>query len=547
MLVNHVLQSTLFAAVVAALTLALKTNHARTRYWLWLAASLKFLIPFSVLVSLGGYFGSFVTPPTIQHSWMIVNEEIGRPFSQAPEYGIAAPAVHLSLFNMYLALGVVWFCGFAAVLYSWWKRWRRISDALRISQPVRAGRELEAIRRLQYATGIVTRVELAFSPASLEPGVFGILRQTLVLPAGISDHLSDAQLEAVLAHELCHVRWRDNLSATVHMFIEAVFWFHPLVWWLGARLVDERERACDEDVLRLGSEPSVYAESILRTCKFYLESPLVCVAGITGSNLKRRIEGIMTHRASLRLDFGRKLLLFAAALSAFAAPVTVGFLSTSLEVASIKPNSSGSHQARFLHSSGQLKTTNTTLTDLIAYAYDLRDRQIVGAPDWLNQDRYDIVAKTNGSPGDEPSRRLVQSILAQRFGLAVHRETNELPVYALMAGEDGPKFHESETPPDGPHRARIRMRMTNDSIEGFGVPMSMLARSLSDMTGRLVIDKTGLKGLYDFKVTASEMSRNSSVPTVFAAVQEQLGLKLEPQTGPVETLVIDRVEKPSAK
>ena len=79
---------------------------------------------------------------------------------------------------------------------------------------------------------------------------------------------------------------RDNLSASIHMIVEAVFGFHPLVWWIGVRLVDERERACDEDVLRLGNERHVYAEAILNVCKYYLESPLVCVSGITGSDLK---------------------------------------------------------------------------------------------------------------------------------------------------------------------------------------------------------------------------------------------------------------------
>ncbi len=86
----------------------------------------------------------------------------------------------------------------------------------------------------------------------LEPGVFGILRPVLLLPEGITDRLTPAQLEAVIAHELCHVRRRDNLTAAIHMVVETVFWFHPLVWWIRARLVEERERACDEEVLRAG-------------------------------------------------------------------------------------------------------------------------------------------------------------------------------------------------------------------------------------------------------------------------------------------------------
>ncbi len=124
----------------------------------------------------------------------------------------------------------------------------------------------------------------------------GLLRPILLLPAGIAERLTPPQLEAVLAHELCHVRRRDNLFASIHMIVEAIFWFHPLVWWIGARLVEERERACDEEVLSLGSEPHVYAEAILNVCKLYVESPLVCVSGVTGANLKRRIEAIMTNR-----------------------------------------------------------------------------------------------------------------------------------------------------------------------------------------------------------------------------------------------------------
>ena len=83
--------------------------------------------------------------------------------------------------------------------------------------------------------------------------------------------------------------------------MEAIFWFHPLVWWIGARLIEERERACDEEVLRLGNHPSIYAESILKTCQFYLESPLPCLSGVTGSDLKKRITQIMNASLTTNL------------------------------------------------------------------------------------------------------------------------------------------------------------------------------------------------------------------------------------------------------
>src|SRR5262249_11944182 len=161
-------------------------------------------------------------------------------------------------------------------------RWRRVNKSMLGSASAASGRELEILRRLQQNAGVPDRVGLILSESAMEPGLFGVFRSVLLLPAGIAERLSDAQLEAIITHELCHVRRRDNLAAAIHMLVEAVFWFHPMVWWLGARLVDERERACDEEVLRLGSEPQVYAEGILKVCKFYLESPLVCIAGITG-------------------------------------------------------------------------------------------------------------------------------------------------------------------------------------------------------------------------------------------------------------------------
>jgi TonB family protein len=148
----------------------------------------------------------------------------------------------------------------------------------------------------------------------------------LLWPAGISQHLQDAHVEAILAHEVQHVRRRDNLAAAMHMVVEAIFWFHPLVWWLGARLVEERERACDEAVLLLGNQPEVYAESILKTCEFCVASPLACVSGVTGADLKQRIVRIMTQRSGDKLGFLKKLLLVAIGTGAVSAPIVAGLI-----------------------------------------------------------------------------------------------------------------------------------------------------------------------------------------------------------------------------
>jgi hypothetical protein len=155
----------------------------------------------------------------------------------------------------------------------------------------------------------------------MEPGVVGWRRPVLLVPQGIEDHLTPRQLDAVLAHELCHVRRRDNLTSTIHMVVETVFWFHPLVWWIGARLIEERERACDEEVLRLYGDPRVYAEGILNVCKRYARAPLICVSGVSGANLRKRVEAIMLNRVGRRLTLAAKVALAAAAMTGVTLPV----------------------------------------------------------------------------------------------------------------------------------------------------------------------------------------------------------------------------------
>jgi BlaR1 peptidase M56/Surface antigen variable number repeat len=188
--------------------------------------------------------------------------------------------------------------------------WRRFRAALRAATPL----------HLDVPIPVMT------SSTRLEPGVFGILKPILLLPDGIHNRLTPEQLHAILAHELCHVRRRDNLAAAIHMLVESIFWFHPMVWWIGKRMVEERERACDEEVVRLGNEPGVYAEGILNVCKFYVRSPLRCASGVTGADLKKRIESIVNYRIPHKLTFARKLLLAAAGVAAVAGPVLAGIL-----------------------------------------------------------------------------------------------------------------------------------------------------------------------------------------------------------------------------
>src|SRR5215471_12712845 len=445
---EHLWQSTIFAGVVGLLTVALRRNRARLRHWLWLAVSCKFLIPLSVLTALGAQLAWWTPSASKQSSFYVVMEEVGRTLSAPAISSPLLPSQPPAARGLYPAvLLIIWICGFIGIAFCWWIRWRGILTAVRSGSPVQLGIPIPA----------------RSSPTLLEPGIFGIYRPVLLLPVGIFDRLSPTQLQAVIAHELCHLRYRDNLTAAIQMFIETVFWFYPLVWWIGKRIVAEREHDCDEAVLRLGIQPQVYAEGILNVCKFYLESPLACVSGITGSNLKARIRKIMNYQASNNLDWGRKVLLSAVSFAAVAGPITFGFTCaapsqaqsqgaatspSAFEVASVKPNKSATGRNSMDRApGGGFTATNVTLRMLLKAAYSIHDYELPGGPGWIDSERYDIVAK---APPNTPNNRLapmLQALLADRFKLAVHRETRELPVYALMVGKDGPKIHEVDREP----------------------------------------------------------------------------------------------------
>ena len=274
-LADHLWQSTLCVGAAWLLTLALRKNHAGVRFWVWFAASVKFLVPFAALVTLGTYV-PWKPAPLRTTDAVEIFEIVSQPFSQEPAARAAqgAPAVDLGA-ALEALLPIAWLIGTVAVVIVWAVRWRRVSALVRRSTSVDSGREHDIVRGLESRLGITRPLAIRLSASSLEPGIVGIFRPVLLWPEGISCRLSDAQVEAIIVHELSHVQRRDNLTALLHMAVEAVFWFHPLVWWIGTRLVDERERACDETVVQLSGEPHAYAEGILRTCEYHIESPLV--------------------------------------------------------------------------------------------------------------------------------------------------------------------------------------------------------------------------------------------------------------------------------
>jgi len=219
------------------------------------------------------------------------------------------------------------------------------------------------------------------------------------------------------------------------------------------------------------------------------------------------------------------------------------------EAASVKPNLSGPGHSGTDRVGGSLQMTNVTLKTCITLAYGVTEPQVLG-PNWLDSERYDIVAKADSKAPRDQFVRMLQSLLADRFKLALHRETRELSVYALVAAKGGAKLKKVEGSAANGSGSSSSHR---GSMTAEAVPMSKLADLLAGPRfdlGHPVVDKTGLDGVFDFTLTwtpenSSEPSRDDpkAPPPIFIALQQQLGLKLEPQKAPVEVLVVDHAEK----
>lgn len=234
------------------------------------------------------------------------------------------------------------------------------------------------------------------------------------------------------------------------------------------------------------------------------------------------------------------------------------------EVASIKRNTSvGQLSSINGQPGGRLTVTNHTLRHIVQNINRLQSYQIAGGPDWVDADRWNIVAKAEGNPSFDQMMAMMQTLLADRFKLVTHREARELPIYALVLaradGRFGPQIRESNStectpgaeaararatapPPPPGSRPRCGTRFNTGVIMTSSVTMADVARTLSLAAERQVVDRTGLTAKYDLDLTWKD---DAEGPSFFTAIQEQLGLKLDAQRGPVEVLVIDSAQRPT--
>jgi uncharacterized protein (TIGR03435 family) len=287
-----------------------------------------------------------------------------------------------------------------------------------------------------------------------------------------------------------------------------------------------------------------------------------------------------------------KPTLIGAACAAFAIPAFLngGVLgaqtpsSPAFEVASVKPNKTGDQRVMIgIQPGGRFNASNVPLRMLLRQAFNVQEFQLVGGPDWLGSERFDVVAKApEGDFNADAMRPMLRALLVERFKLAFHNETRDMPVYALVKarpdGKLGPKLTPASVdcsatgrrrgggpppaPPQPGEKPECGFMIGLGRMSVGGMPISNLVQALSPQVGRIVLDKTELPGAYDFELTyapeplgiggpppllnGAPPPVDPNAPTLFTALQEQLGLKLDSQRGPVDVVVIDHVEQPTA-
>lgn len=436
---------------------------------------------------------------------------------------------------------------------------------------------------LQSATG----AEIRTSAACSAPVTVGWLHPAVILPEGWQQW-PPTELQAVLMHEREHARRRDPLVKWLAHLNRAAFWFHPLAWWLDRNLATLAEEACDAAALASGANPQEYCESLLRFARLVANRGAriqVWGMAMSGSPLAHRIRQILNASPPPRISRVRLASVVAACGITFVL-FTTGRLNSAyqdettrpaFEVASIRPDkrTDGPTPGGVLPG-GKFFATRWNLRELIQYAYHVEPYRLSGGPGWVDSEGYTIEAKAEPgaiAPGALDRAKIhqlalmLQSLLANRFHLKVHRETKEGPIYALLLAKGGPRLQEvkgdcpAEASPSNPRCGDFTRFSGRGFVIGPRVSVLDLAELLSGfIVNQPVVDKTGIKGNFNINLQwTPDRFRNQEGPTggrepgpdpngpsLFTAIQEQLGLRLEAQKGPIEFLVIDSADRPSA-
>jgi bla regulator protein blaR1 len=430
-LLDHLWQSTLFCAAVWLITLTLRHNGAAIRHQLWMLASLKFLVPFSALYAVGAMAG-LPSPVESQPTFLNAAREAVSPVMSPVITLRAAPEGAAVLAYLVLA---AWLAGAAFLALRWLRGWHAANSLTRATRPAPD-----------------SSPDVRVTDADVEPSVARVFHPVVLLPAALLRRLTTTQLRAVLAHEHEHIARNDNFKAHVHRLVETLFWFHPLVWWIGRRLLEERERACDEAVLERGHDPGEYAAGILAVCRHCCGSsrigiqPRHTMSALSG-DLTARIRNILNAAPPAAIGVIKSIGLTASVAFALTVPLFAGVVDGDVHRREVII-----HNARLLDDAvifvsasnapfrrgyigaepNAVIVRNSSLRELVALAYDVRPSQISGGGEWLDDRRYDIRAVVPGAMNEPEEfdplamRGLVSKLLASRFDLQIHVHSRQI-------------------------------------------------------------------------------------------------------------------------
>jgi uncharacterized protein (TIGR03435 family) len=407
-----------------------------------------------------------------------------------------------------------------------------------IAYPVSPERQ-KRFHDLAARIGIARRIAFLASARVHVPCVVGCLRPVVLLPIGMLAGLPAGHAEALIAHELAHVLRQDYLVNLLQRLTEAMLFYHPAVWWVSSEVRREREHCCDDIAVSTTGDAILYAEALAGLASSRAAWPQPALAAADGS-LRNRIARLLGLAAPAEFPAAGLaaglVLAIAAALLAQPAGVKPSFEAASIR---LSPPEYAGFQS---YAKGDRYTALTaTVRDLVAFAYGVLNFQISGGPGWASTTHYNISAKMNSATPDQV-RPMLQTLLANRFGLRFHRVTQNHSGYALVIGKNGPKLTESKNPGPG-------LGLGRGHLTARGANMRLLTRELSSQIEAPIADRTKLTALYDFTLTWSPGTEADPTlgPSLFTALREQLGLRLEPvKNVPVEYFVIDGVHEPSA-
>ncbi len=394
---DHLWQSTCFGLAAWLLALCVRQDSARVRYWVWFAASLKFLVPLAAFTWVGNHI---IVQLHDRPALLPIVQQITAPLGRGTISieGVGQTTEHL--------LVAIWMIGSLAVLLHWVLAWARSRMLVWASAPC----------------DIDTPVDVRCSDHVAAPAVVGIINPVVLVPRFALSSLTPAQIRSVIAHEAWHIRRRDNLAAAVQASVQILFWFHPLVWWIGAKLVAEREYACDEGVVEDGHDPLGYAATLLQICRQSIASPLTCAARIDGGDLSARVRAIVSQRMRTgRIVVGR-VVLGAALLAWVGMPVASGMMIVATSELNIAAGASSLQLSQtespsyIVMRDDYVYARNVSLRDLVSEAYSVPSQKVRSNSRVLDAPRYDIELRARSGGASDP-KRLVAELLEQRFNI----------------------------------------------------------------------------------------------------------------------------------